>query len=735
MEVLITGGYGFIGSFVAERFHKEGHQVVILDNLQTGNRKNVSCKHKSFILDVEDPKCEEVFLSHKFDVVIHLAAQVDVTTSMDSPSLDTQTNILGLVNILQLSSKYGVSKFVFASSAAVYGADEELPLHENSSGSPISMYGMNKLIGEFYCEKWTEIFNLDTICFRFSNVYGPRQGTKAEGGVVSIFLNKLMSEEKLTVFGDGYQTRDFIYVEDVADGIYRASFTEHSGVLNLSTNTECSINRLLEILNQSFDIKGIDYQEAKAGDIYKSRLDNTKVKRVLDWVPLYSLEEGLQKTIDWAKEEHEQQQTEEIAVKKDSRLRSLFTVALPYLENGLAALLLFASIQFAWFDHHFIDLKLVYIIVMGAFYGTKQSILSVILASLLYLTESWQNGRELVSLLYDPDSLLRIAIYLIVGIIVGYSIDKRNREVLSQQLQVQNIEEKYEFLTEIYKDTRVVKEQLQNQIVNSEDSVGKIYNITKELDSLEPEVVFQSAVHVLEQIMKTDEISIYTLNKSGHYMRLMAKSKKPHFTVPRSLKIADNPYLTEILGSKQVFFNQILSREVPLMSAPIIDNGVVVAIVSVHTYQFERYSLYTHNLFKVAVNLITSALSRAFRYLDATYGERYVEGTNILIPKYFAGILDSKEQAKKQLNIEYAVLRLDEWSGTLEELSNRVSGSLREFDYLGMDDHKQIYIVLSNSGSADAGIVLERLTRLDVLASLVEERAAAIFFYKEPLYA
>lgn len=180
MKVLITGGCGFIGSHVAERFFKEGHEIFIIDNLSAGSRNNVSIQHKFYNLNVADKKCEEVFRVNKIDFVIHLAAQVDVNISDRDPCLDSEANILGLVNMLDLSRKHGVKKFVFASSAAVYGDNQNLPLAETAPAQPISVYGINKSVGEEYCRRWKEMYQLDTVILRFANVYGPRQGVKGE---------------------------------------------------------------------------------------------------------------------------------------------------------------------------------------------------------------------------------------------------------------------------------------------------------------------------------------------------------------------------------------------------------------------------------------------------------------------------------------------------------------------------------------------------------------------------
>lgn len=299
MKVLITGGCGFIGSHVADKFYNEGHEIYIIDNLSTGNHENVRVNHKFYKLNIEDKECDEVFKENMFDIVIHMAAQADVSISITNPYLDTKVNVLGLINMLNLSNKYNVKKFIFASSAAVYGDNQELPLKEEYEINPLSPYGISKYVGELYCKKWHEIYGLDTVCLRFSNVYGPRQSILGEGGVVSIFINRILNNQELIVYGDGNQTRDFIFVEDLAEAIYAAAEKKCSKVLNLSTNTENTLNELINIFTDITVINGIDYCKKRIGDILHSRLDNSKAKVDLCWSPAYTLGEGIKKTYLW----------------------------------------------------------------------------------------------------------------------------------------------------------------------------------------------------------------------------------------------------------------------------------------------------------------------------------------------------------------------------------------------------------------------------------------------------
>ncbi|WP_166242816.1 NAD-dependent epimerase/dehydratase family protein [Paenibacillus turpanensis] len=723
MKVLITGGYGFIGSFVSERFYKEGYEVTIIDNLSSGAKENVPFKHKSYLLSVEDPKCEEVFRNNRFDAVIHLAAQPNVHTSIENPRLDAQSNVLGLANMLSLSKKHGAGKFIFASSAAVYGEPQQIPLPESAVCNPYSPYGINKWVGETYCSKWNEMYGLNTLCFRFSNVYGPRQGNGGEGGVISIFLQKAISGQKLTIHGDGSQSRDFIFVEDIAEAIYRASYSSLSGVYNLSTNSETSLNELIHEIQELHSPVETTFAERRQGDIHRSVLDNSRIIHELDWVPKYSLTEGLRKTYEWFMLQSQQAAAaERIAAAKPVRTQSKWMTALkPYLENGIAFLLaVWLTSIFNDDLYNFIDFGLLYIIVMGALYGSKQSIIAVIMSTALSAYQSIINGRELVSLLYDTDFFFQLAVYIFIGLVVGYSTERKNRLLEAKTDQVTVLEDKYSFLSEVYEDTRMVKAELQQQIMNNGDSFGKIYSVIKELESLEPEHIFTSTIHVVESIMKAKTVSIYSVNKYQSYLRLVARSNTD-LPIDKSLKVEDHDYLRGLMKSQTVFMNRKLEAGIPLMAAPVLSKGEVIAVIELHDIEFEHFTMYYQNLLKIVADLISSTLTRAHSYVEATSGTRFIEGTSILKDEVFAGIVESKQAAKNRYGIEFILLSAGTSSSLSEESKSRIPSLLRETDYTGLGSDGELYVLLSNSSLTEAQFVLDRFSKNGISLRVVAE--------------
>ncbi len=298
-SILITGGLGFIGSHIVEHFIKNGHNVWVVDNessFNSGYRNDNAIYIKE---DIRSDKLEEIFQDNHFDICIHLAAQASVTSSIKDPINDASINILGSINIIKLCKKYNCSKFIAASSAAVYGNPKHLPIDENHSTDVLSPYGLSKLT----MEKYIQLSGVPYIICRFSNVYGERQNAFGEAGVVSIFDDAMLNGKNVFIDGDGKQSRDFIYVKDVADIIYRLCSSEiKNEIFNISTNTSCTINELFKTMAKVYGYKKEPiYRASRIGDIKESILDNKKLKRLPNIDKLTSSLAGLNNLHNYSK--------------------------------------------------------------------------------------------------------------------------------------------------------------------------------------------------------------------------------------------------------------------------------------------------------------------------------------------------------------------------------------------------------------------------------------------------
>ena len=301
MNICVTGGAGFIGSHLTDRLIDMGHTVLVVDNLTTGCREFVNPKAEFVEMDIRSQELIDLFKRFKPDYVFHEAAQTMVPVSMKNPRLDCDVNLMGLINVLEACLVAKVKKILMPSSAAVYGDLDTLPLTEEMQGHPSSFYGLTKLTTESYLKLYYEAFGLPYQCFRYSNVYGPRQGHGGEGGVISIFCEHLIHGKNLTVFGDGEQTRDFIHVNDVVEAnICGLNAADKIGVYNVCTETEISLNELIEVFRKVCKRPlQVDYEAPRAGDIKRSILSSKKSINELNFSAKIDLTSGLQTTYDY----------------------------------------------------------------------------------------------------------------------------------------------------------------------------------------------------------------------------------------------------------------------------------------------------------------------------------------------------------------------------------------------------------------------------------------------------
>jgi len=306
MKILVTGGAGFIGSNIVDAYLKLGHEVVIIDNLNNGQRKNINPKAKFYKADIYNEKAiRKIFQKERPEIVNHHAAQRDVGFSVANPLEDTKINILGSVNIIKNCIEFKVKKVIYANSGgATYGNPprKDFPLKESHSINPVNPYGLNKSLIELYLKMYKREYGLDFVSLRYANVYGPRQ-KGGEAGVIPIFIEKMLSNQRPVIYGDGEQTRDLVYVEDVVMANIIALRKTPGHFYNISTARPISIRHLFHLIAKETGFKESPiFKEAKPREVRFSSLSCEKAKRELGWVPKTDINEGIKKTVEWFKD-------------------------------------------------------------------------------------------------------------------------------------------------------------------------------------------------------------------------------------------------------------------------------------------------------------------------------------------------------------------------------------------------------------------------------------------------
>jgi len=310
-RALVSGGAGFIGSHVADHYLAAGYDVTVVDDLSTGREENIPRAAEFVHADICSTEVRRLLEQTEFHVLNHHAAQMDVRLSVEDPSFDARVNILGLLNLLEGARAGGTERVVFASSGGVvYGESDDLPHPEHARKLPVSPYGVSKLTSEFYLAAYTQLYGMRCVALRYANVYGPRQNPHGEAGVVAIFCSRINEGQQLTVFGDGGQTRDYVFVRDVARANVLATEwwvddpnTIDATAFNIGTAMETSVNELAQTL---IDAAGTDvsitHVPERAGELRRSAVAIDRAARDLDWKPEIALSDGLRQTYDWIRE-------------------------------------------------------------------------------------------------------------------------------------------------------------------------------------------------------------------------------------------------------------------------------------------------------------------------------------------------------------------------------------------------------------------------------------------------
>ena len=303
MNILVTGGAGFIGSHIADAYVSLGHNVVIVDNMSTGVDEFINKSAKFYKADIRDAEIGDIIKENKIEIINHHAAQINLRMSVFDPLNDLNINVLGSVNLFEHALKNGVKKIIFASSGgAIYGSNENLPSTEAHEANPGSPYGINKLVAEKYLYYYKKVHGMDYVTLRYANSYGPRQNSGSESGVVAIFAAKLLKNEQAVINGAGEQTRDYVFVSDIVNANILALAKTNFNIYNIGTAKETTINYIFGKLNEC---AGTSFKEvhgpAKIGEQLRSALSYEKAKQDLGWIPKTGIDEGLKSTFEFFK--------------------------------------------------------------------------------------------------------------------------------------------------------------------------------------------------------------------------------------------------------------------------------------------------------------------------------------------------------------------------------------------------------------------------------------------------
>ena len=586
---------------------------------------------------------------------------------------------------------------------------------------------------------------MPVLCLRVSGVYGVNDDigflkyTKETGAVYKNPLNDLIAKAILSRYGVSLENNEtfhgLIYIDDAIEAIFKTTFAkECTGILNISSDKDTPAKTIMKIISGALKIKTAKQKnDDKNPQSVSIKISNKKIRDAVGWKSSTDIKEGILKTIKTFLTNYENKKKktikkEENLQEKPANKKTAGHVLLTIFENFV----LFVFFAFlGWGDLFFnirlpdaiIDYSIIYIIIVAVMWGQAQGYIAMILSSILFIGMSIYTGTDIITFIYTPENLIRLAIYLLVGIITGYSIERRNRQLESNRISYQSLSNKYLFLLDIYNQTKVIKNELEKQVVSSEDSFSNIYSIVQKVENLEIEAIYRGAVEAIEKILKTESVSVYirSRDKDNEFMRLKSRSLSLAGKIPNSIKISDYKQLKYVVENKCLYINKNFEPSIPLMIAPVVDDKKVIAAVSVHDAEFENITANYENLFKTVISLITNTIKRAYYFEEILKHKRYLNGTSILNADTFEKIFSQIRKNQEELDMSYALLQIERDEKTLEDISATARSGIRENDYLGEAKDGKIYVLLSNTQDNYAYQVVKRLIKKGLKTVLIKE--------------
>ncbi len=619
-----------------------------------------------------------------------------------------------LADILALAYEYGVEAVYFISTAAAV----------KNAKNERAADGM-AMVAEKAVKAWSDWAVMPVTIIRLPEVYGPDSGPK--DGLVARTLYASMKKDVLPRMDDETTPRDFLYSADAVYGIFRAVARGcHDKELNLGTGEGLAARSFADWVKKVTDMPELydDTNSFKVFPYVQPVLDNQLAQHELGWRLKYDRQEGLMHTWNYIQAKVEADRLEAKARGRRQKWLAWRKKIIPYVENAIGALFMAAV---AYFQQGTtinpqtqLDVNFVYIGAMGLLYGKRQSFIAMAASMFIFVMASLARGGELISLTYVPENILHLTAYLFTAALTGYFADARRFEQEAMEWQKRQSHERQAFMRELYEDNLAVKNKLYRQIVNTDDSIGRLYRIIKRLDSVEPENIFTQAAAVTAQILNVDNIVIYVVGADGHYLRQKVRLGKMAANQPRSLRIADYTYLQNILQDHAIFVNKDLVKDTPDLAAPIIHQDKVIAVIAIFGLGFEQWSIYQQNLLSITTRLISASMARAYRYEQGVQEKRFVAGTRILQAEEFQKII-KELQTRRNLQEDFPVAVLKVSMGGLDYagLDNCLSHVIRNEDFVGVGGDG-VYILLPDADKNVMAMVQKRLLDAGVATSACE---------------
>lgn len=713
MNILLTGNLSSLAATFARELTKQRHRVI----LASKDTDRLDLKLSNTIVHSIHPVRDnfvDAMSSYGFDIIIFISSREEQLNKSDD--ITTGYQLDELRNALELAKRHTLRHFFYISSTEVYGDMEERC--ENKEPLPASLNGYTLLAGERYCEFYKHQFGLNLTILRVPYVYGPDERT----GFLYTLMNECRNQDGVFLPGDAYRLSSFLHIDDVLDFLKRAIDEEYTlphPVVNLSSHAITNLS-LSELIIKYFPHVVIHFDEEKRA--FTGPAEVLTAKNVFDWVDLHDLNSEF---ADYSDSMHAKSLPKTTSLSGFFRKLPHSTEILKPIELVLGAVVtqILSQLTGTLIQYKYVDFRLLFVVIMGSVYGLRYGLLAAFFVNLSLIYTWYKLEIDWSLLIYNVGNWFPLILYFVTGLIIGYSHDRTETLLYNEKEQTKLIYEKYHFLYEVFNEIRKLKDEFREQVIGYRDSFGKIYTITRELDTLQEQDVYFKALSILEELMDNNSIAIYCLEPDQKYARLEVSSTSLSNKLAKSLKLSTYPEAVKSIEQGTIFQNTALLPNYPAYIAPIFNNSypfnVPVAIIVIWSVKFEGYSTYYYNLFKVICGLIQASLLRATKFLEANYEKMYIPATRILSPDAFNDVLKTRAEMSKNKIAVDQIIRVENIGINFEDLYSKVSRCIRTVDIVGMRADGNCYILLSQADYLAAKEVIARLEKKGLPSKLI----------------
>ncbi|BEU87563.1 hypothetical protein TAMA11512_10270 [Selenomonas sp. TAMA-11512] len=697
-KVMFVGLPRFLEQLLAACFRKEAWEA---GRLRATEEERPPADIKTYDCTLESAEASMAFSVENLDLLIY---RLESDPAAGARRLDT---------VLRLAVASKVRRVFLLSSDKVFAphtepTEKDEPLPEGEMGA---LFARLEALALAYREQ-----GLSVSILRLSEIYAPGQ-TSSDGFIGRVFGAALMGRPLPHFAEPDAVSCGFLDARDAVYAIYQAAARDFDGShLHIGASTGTTMGEIYAICREFFprmDEMATPW-ETEGRAILKSEI----AERELGWRPLRPLSKGLKETWDAMRAMQDTHVDDIRSLSRRARVTRLRQRFIPYAEN-LAGALVTAGVGFLQggttvnamtaFDFAFL-----YIGCMGLLYGKQQAIIAAVLSLVLLIHSLLAQGGDLVAMLYNPREFLHFVSYFFVAVLTGYFADRASYQQLADMRIKRRLQNRYSFLENIFKENLAVKDRLYRQIVNSDDSIGRLYRIVSRLDSVETENLFTQATSVTADILDVEDVVVYVVGEGGYYLRQKVRLGSRTGEMPRSLRVEDYPYLQELLKEKRIFVNRDLIKGLPDLAAPISYEGQVIAVLQIYHLDFEQWSLYEQNLLSITARLVSSSLGRAYAWEKETAGRKYIDETRILCVEEFQKVIEEfRERRRMQADYPVVLLPVNFKGHSYSELDHRIANSIRAEDFIGATA-EGVALLLPDVSGKTLDMVRDRLTKVGV---------------------